>query len=137
VRDDRARLEDILQAIGSIARYAVRGRPAFDRDELVQSWMVYHLTLIGEAAARLSPGLRDRHPEIPWPRVIGMRNILIHGYFAIDLEEVWVTVERRVPILRTQIEMILRQDTSTGPGIVSERQADYRLALDVEIVAYH
>ena len=137
MRDDRARLEDILQAIGSIARYAVRGRPAFDRDELVQSWMVYHLTLIGEAAARLSPGLRDRHPEIPWPRVIGMRNILIHGYFAIDLEEVWVTVERRVPILRTQIEMILRQDTSTGPGIVSERQADYRLALDVEIVAYH
>jgi uncharacterized protein with HEPN domain len=129
VRDDRARLEDILQAIGSIARYAVRGRPAFDRDELVQSWMVYHLTLIGEAAARLSPGLRDRHPEIPWLRVIGMRNILIHGYFAIDLEEVWVTVERRVPILRTQIEMILREDASTGPGIVSERQAAYQLAL--------
>lgn len=129
MRDDRARLEDILQAIGSIARYAVRGRPAFDRDELVQSWMVYHLTLIGEAAARLSPGLRDRHPEIPWLRVIGMRNILIHGYFAIDLEEVWATVERRVPILRTQIEMILREDASTGPGLVSERRADYRLAL--------
>jgi uncharacterized protein with HEPN domain len=129
VRDDRARLEDILQAIGSIARYAVRGRPAFDRDELVQSWMVYHLTLIGEAAARLSPGLRDRHPEIPWLRVIGMRNILIHGYFAIDLEEVWVTVERRVPILRTQIEMILREDTSTGSGTVSERHPAYQLAL--------
>ncbi len=129
MRDDRARLEDILQAIGSIARYAVRGRPAFDRDELVQSWMVYHLTLIGEAAARLSPGLRDRHPEIPWLRVIGMRNILIHGYFAIDLEEVWVTVERRVPILRTQIEMILREDTSTGSGTVSERHPAYQLAL--------
>lgn len=129
MRDDRARLEDILQAIGSIARYAARGRPAFHRDELVQSWMVYHLTLIGEAAARLSPGLRDRHPEIPWLRVIGMRNILIHGYFAIDLEEVWVTVERRVPILRTQIEMILREDTSTGSGIVSGRRAAYRLAL--------
>jgi len=105
VRDDRARLEDILQAIASIARYAVRGRPAFDRDELVQSWMVYHLTLIGEAAARLSPEVRHRHPEIPWPRVIGMRNILIHGYFAIDLEEVWATVEERVPVLRSQVEM--------------------------------
>ena len=129
MRDDRARLEDILQAIASIARYAVRGRPAFDRDELVQSRMVYHLTLIGEAAARLSPEVRHRHPEIPWPRVIGMRNILIHGYFAIDLEEVWATVEERVPVLRTQIEMLLRGDTSAGPQTVSERGAPYRLAL--------
>lgn len=64
----------------------------------------------------------------------GMSSFLIHGYFAIGLEEVCVTVERRVPIL---IEMILREDASTGPGIVSERQAAYRLALDVEIVAYH
>jgi uncharacterized protein with HEPN domain len=129
VRDDRARLEDILQAIASIARYAVRGRSAFDRDELVQSWMVYHLTLIGEAAARLSPELRHRHPDIPWPRVIGMRNILIHGYFAIDLEEVWATVEERVPVLRSQVEMILRGDTSAGPQTVSERGAAYRLTL--------
>jgi Uncharacterized conserved protein len=91
--------------------------------------MVYHLTLIGEAAARLSPGLRDRHPEIPWPWVIGMRNILIHGYFAIDLEEVWVTVEQRVPVLQAQIEIMLRGNTSAGPLTVSERRAAYRLAL--------
>ena len=129
MRDDRARLDDILRAIASITRYSHRGRPAFDRDELVQSWMVYHLTLIGEAAARLSPGLRDRHPEIPWPRVIGMRNILIHGYFAIDLEEVWVTVEQRVPVLQAQIEIMLRGNTSAGPLTVSERRAAYRLAL--------
>lgn len=126
MRDDRARLEDILQAIASIARYAVRGRPAFDRDELVQSWMVYHLTLIGEAAARLSPEVRHRHPEIPWPRVIGMRNILIHGYFAIDLEEVWETVEQRVPALQNQVQAILGADT--GPRTFSERHAAYRLA---------
>lgn len=129
MRGDRARLEDILQAIGSIARYAARGRPAFDRDELVQSWMVYHLTLIGEAAARLSPGLRDNHPEIAWPRVIGMRNILVHGYFAIDLEEVWVTVEQRVPVLRNQIEAMVWGDTSAGPRTISERPAAYRLSL--------
>ena len=127
MRDDRARLEDILQAIAATARYAVRGRPALDRDELVQSWMVYHLTIIGEAAARLSPEVRHRHPEIPRPRVIGMRNILIHGYFAIDLEEVWATVEERVPVLRSQVEMILRGDTPAGPQTVTERRAAYRL----------
>ena len=126
MRDDHARLEDILQAIRSIARYASRGRLVFDRDQLVQSWMVYHLTLIGEAAARLSPEVRDRHPEIPWPRVIGMRNILIHGYFSIDLEEVWVTVESRVPVLQRHIEAIVRGDT--GPRTVAERRPAYRLA---------
>ena len=87
MRNDRARLEDIRRAIASIARYAKRGRAAFDRDELVQSWMIYHLTIIGEAAARLSSALREDHPEVPWLRVIGMRNVLVHGYFAIDPEE--------------------------------------------------
>jgi uncharacterized protein with HEPN domain len=131
VRNDRARLEDIHEAIASIARYTARGRSAFDRDELIQSWMVYHLTIIGEAAARLTPGLRDNHPEIPWPRVIGMRNILIHGYFAIDLEEVWVTVDQRVPVLRRQIEAMLQGNTSAGPGTISEQPAAYRLLLQV------
>jgi uncharacterized protein with HEPN domain len=131
VRYDRARLEDILEAIASIARYTARGRSAFDRDELIQSWMVYHLTVIGESAARLTPELRDNHPEVPWPRVIGMRNILIHGYFAIDLEEVWVTVDQRVPVLRSQIEAILRGDTSAGRGTISEQPAAYRLSLQV------
>jgi uncharacterized protein with HEPN domain len=128
LRDDQARLEDILRATASIARYAERGRLAFDHDELVQSWMIYHLTLIGEAAARISSALRDQHPEVPWPRVIGMRNVLVHGYFAIDLEEVWVTVDRRVPTLRRQIDEILREETSDGPPSVSERRPVYQLA---------
>ena len=96
MRDDRARLEDILQAISSIARYASRGRLAF---------------------------------EVPWPRVIGMRNILVHGYFAIDLEEVWVTVERRVPVLQNQIEAILQRDTE--PPTLAEHRPAYRLALEL------
>jgi uncharacterized protein with HEPN domain len=80
--------------------------------------MVYHLTLIGEAAARLSPGMRDVTRIFPGP---------VHGYFAIDLEEVWVTVEQRVPVLQNQIETILRGDT--GPRTVAERRPAYRLAL--------
>lgn len=124
MRNDRARLEDILEAIASIARYTARGRSAFDRDELIQSWMVYHLTVIGEAAARLTPELRDDHPEVPWPRVI-------HGYFAIDLEEVWVTVDQRVPVLRSQIEAMLHGNTAAGPGTISEQPAAYRLPLQL------
>ena len=60
-----------------------------------------------------------------------MRNILIHGYFAIDLEEVWVTVDQRVPALRSQIEAMLRGNTSGGPRTISEQPAAYRLPLQV------
>jgi uncharacterized protein with HEPN domain len=56
-----------------------------------------------------------------------MRNVLVHGYFAMDLEEVWVTVERRVPTLRRQIETILRGETSGRPPSVSERRRAYQL----------
>lgn len=85
MRDDQARLEDILRAIASIARYAERGRPAFDRDELIQSWMIYHLTLIGEArrpaliggtgpasGGALAAG--HRHAQRPRPRVLRDRS---------------------------------------------------------------
>lgn len=97
-------------------------RSAFDRDELIQSWMVHHLTLIGKAAARLTAGLRDNHPEIAWPRVT---------YFVIDLKEVWVTVDQRVPVLRRQIEAMLQGNTSAGPGTISEQPAAYWLPLQV------
>lgn len=69
------------------------------------------------------------HPEGPWPRVIGMRNVLVPGYFAIHLQAVWVTVARRVPALRRQIEAILREETSGGPPAVSGRLRAYQLAL--------
>jgi len=115
VRNDRARLEDILRAITSIERYAVRGRAAFELDELLQSWMIYHLTLIGEAATRLSPALRGYHPEVPWPGLISMRNVLVHGYFSVDLDEVWATVERRVPSLRKQVGLTEGSRPSTRP----------------------
>jgi uncharacterized protein with HEPN domain len=128
LRDDQARLEDILRAISHIERYANRGRSGFDLDELLQAWMIHHLAVIGEAAARLSLALRESHPEVPWSGTIGMRNVLVHGYFSIDLDEVWGTVERRVPALREQIEVILRELGSSGPPAVSERLRPYLLA---------
>jgi uncharacterized protein with HEPN domain len=58
VREDRARLHGILEAIEHIEPYAVRGRAAFEQDELVQTWIVHHLLILGEAASGLSPGFR-------------------------------------------------------------------------------
>ncbi len=63
MRDDRERLLDILEAIERIDRYAVRGREAFEHDELVQNWITHQLQIIGEAAARITADLRENHPR--------------------------------------------------------------------------
>jgi hypothetical protein len=64
--DDRERLLDVLEAIERIDRYAVRGREAFEHDELIQNWITHQLQVIGEAAARITADLRENHPEVPW-----------------------------------------------------------------------
>lgn len=109
MRDPAERLKDILDAISKIERYAARGRDAFFQDELLQVWVIYHLQVIGEAAARLGPDFHAAHPQIPWPQIVAMRNILVHEYFGVDLEEVWLTVERDLPALKQQVEDLLRR----------------------------
>ncbi len=61
MRDDRGRLQDILDAIKRIERYAKRGRPVFEEDELVHTWMIHHIQIIGEAASKLTPTFRKTH----------------------------------------------------------------------------
>jgi uncharacterized protein with HEPN domain len=86
VRDPVARLRDILEAIAAIQRYGDRDKIAFENDELLQAWFVRNLQIIGEAARTLAEESRALAPEIPWPNIIGMRNVLVHGYFEIDTE---------------------------------------------------
>ena len=69
--------------------------------------MVHHLEILGEACKGVTAGLRAAHTEIPWAAIIGMRNVLVHDYFGIDLAEVWATVERDLPPLRAQLAGVL------------------------------
>ncbi len=91
MRDDGQRILDIFEAISNIEKYASRGHEAFSADELVRTWIAYHLQVIGEAAANLSTELRRIYPEMPWTQITGMRNTLVHQYFGVDWEEVWKT----------------------------------------------
>jgi uncharacterized protein with HEPN domain len=108
MRDDREKLQDILEAIERIERYAVQGRQAFEQNELIQTWFTQNLQVIGEASRSLSSATRDQHPEIPWSKMIGMRNILTHNYFEIDLDIVWLAVEQELPNLKPAITAILQ-----------------------------
>ena len=113
MKDDTARLQDILEAVSRIEKYAKRGRDTFDRDELVQTWILHHLQIIGEAAGKVSRALQARHPEVPWREIVAMRNILAHDYFTVDLEEVWAAVVSDLAGLKINIESILREAGGT------------------------
>lgn len=114
MRDDRQRLLDILEAIDRIDRYASRGRQAFDADELIQSWVVHHLEIVGEACRSVTPEFERAHPEIPWSAIVGMRNILIHQYFGIDRDAVWAAVEGDLRSLRAAVQRILEDEAGRG-----------------------
>lgn len=114
MRRDAQRLRDILEAIERIELVASRGRAAFDGDEMIQVWILHYIQIVGEASRALSASLRDRHPEVPWAQIIGMRHLLVHDYFGIDLDEVWAVVERDLPLLRKQVETILTEDNAEG-----------------------
>jgi uncharacterized protein with HEPN domain len=109
VRDPKERLRDILDAIANIERYVARGRQAFESDELIQNWFVRHLQIIGEAARGLPQELRDREQSIPWSKIMGMRHILVHDYFAVDTDVVWDVIERDLPDLKGKVQGILRK----------------------------
>ena len=89
MRDPKERLLDILDAIAAIERHRGRDKAAFERDELLQVGSLRHLQIIGEAARAPPEDVRAPASEIPWSKIVGMRNVLVHGYFDIDTDIVW------------------------------------------------
>jgi len=111
LRDDRQRLTDIQEALEKIDRYSNRGKEQFLSDELVQVWVIHHLQIIGEAANGVSQVTRERYPVVSWGKIIGLRNILVHHYFAIDAKEIWAVIERDIPPFRMAVRRILDEMT--------------------------
>ena len=107
MRDARERLRDILEAISNLERYAGRGRGPFEQDELIQNYFLRQLQIIGEAARALPQEVRALAPEIPWKNIVGMRAVLVHGYFDIDTDVVWSAVDKDIPALKPQVERLL------------------------------
>lgn len=103
MRDDKERVLDIADSIARIKKYAELGKASFEGDELIQNWIVHHLQILGEAAARLSSEFKAAHAEIPWEKIVGMRNILVHDYFEVDTAIVWSVVEKDLPEIEKNI----------------------------------
>ena len=101
------RFLDMMEAIQRIEKYAARGRQAFVADELIQTYIVHNLQILGEAAAKIPSDQQREYPNLPWPKMVGMRNVLVHNYFNIDLDIVWQVVETELPALKEKIGRIL------------------------------
>lgn len=98
-------ITDILIAARHIEAFLVgRDRDTFETDLMCQSAVIRQLEIIGEATKRLSELFRTSHPDIPWQKMAGMRDILIHACDAVDLDEVWNASVRSIPQLIERLE---------------------------------
>ena len=109
MKDDRVFLLHILEATGRIASYVEGGRADFMARPIVQDAVIRNLEIIGEASKRVSPETRAEHPEIPRAKMSGMRDVLAHGYMAVDLEIVWDVVANRLSGVAEGLQKIVKE----------------------------
>ena len=108
--DQSAFLHHILDAIKKIEKY-IQGidEEAFKKNDLVQDGVIRQIEIIGEAVKRLSDDLTSQSAHVPWQDVAGMRDKLIHDYFGVDIDTVWLTVKKDIPDLKEEIKRIIER----------------------------
>jgi uncharacterized protein with HEPN domain len=106
-----AYLWDILDAAGTILRYTSGLKmDQYLKDRKLQLAVERLLEIIGEAANRVSSDFQQNHPEIPWRKIVGQRNVLSHEYGEIKQERIWTMVCSNIPELIAQIELLVKAD---------------------------
>ena len=111
MKEDRVYLLHIRDAIKQVLHYTRQGRESFLGERQIQDATIRNLEIIGEAVKHVSKKLRAAHPDIPWKRIAGMRDKMIHDYFGVDARLVWDVVDREIPALLRKVEEILSRTT--------------------------
>lgn len=107
-RDVRVYLEDILESIRRITEYTQGlDEQSFRADALRQDAVVRNLEVLGEAVKQISDDVRSRNPDVEWHKIAGLRDILIHQYFGLDVGIIWDVVRNKLPDLERRVRDIL------------------------------
>ena len=110
-REYKLYLEDILESICKIEKYTENlSFDDFVKNELIQDGVARNLEIIGEAVKNISDDIKRRHSKVEWKKIAGLRDILIHAYFGIDVDIVWDVVKNKIPKLKENIVEILSQE---------------------------
>lgn len=117
IQDD---LLHIVEAIDRITAYTTgTDEAAFLTDRKTQDAVIRNLEIIGEAAQHVRqryPDFIASHPELPWRSAYGMRNALTHGYFAVELDQVWTTIQNDLPSFSAQLSALLKDLDGATPA---------------------
>jgi uncharacterized protein with HEPN domain len=114
MKDDLIYLEFIRECIAEIREYTGSGSSSFLSDRKTQLAVLRLLQVMAESTQRISPDLREAHPEISWKSIAGLRNVLVHAYMDTDPHRIWEIIEQDIPPFEQQIrtlEQRLREGT--------------------------
>jgi len=109
-RDPVDFLKDILESIEKIEKF-IKGLEFddFSKDDKTIYAVLRALEIIGEATKNLPDSLKEEYPEVPWRKMTGTRDKVIHGYFVVDFEVIWRTITKNIPVVKPLIEDILNE----------------------------
>ena len=109
-RDYKVYLQDILDAVGKVRSYTTGlTLKTFSEDTKSVDAVVRNLEVIGEAIKQVPDNVRSKHADVEWRKIAGLRDILAHQYFGVDMEIVWDIVQNKLPALEAQIRKIVEE----------------------------
>ncbi len=109
-RDYKAYLSDTLKAVQNVRKYTKQiSYHKFCSDQKTVDAVLRNLEIIGEALKHIPEDFRKHHPEVEWKKISGLRDMLIHAYFQVDLQIVWDVIQNKLPDLHKKISAMLRE----------------------------
>lgn len=109
MKDNKVYLLQILDFIDKIESYTQEGQDVYMNSSLIQDAVIRNFEIIGEAAKQISEDVKKDHPGIPWRKITGFRDILIHRYMGVDLDAVWNAIIQDLPPLKREILKIVSE----------------------------
>ena len=107
MKDQRIYLQHIIECIERIEEYTSTGRDEFLATRMAQDATLRQLQVMAESTQRISAELKDRHPEVDWRALSGLRNVLVHDYLGVDMGEAYSAIQDHLPTLRAAVESML------------------------------